>query len=42
MHPAFWQQDGLLPRLLSPLSAITAGVTGAAVAPPGLVSARCR
>lgn len=24
--PAFWQHDGLLPRLLSPLSAVTAGV----------------
>jgi tetraacyldisaccharide 4'-kinase len=25
--PSFWQEDGLLPRLLSPLSAIMAGVT---------------
>ena len=25
--PAFWQRDGLLPRLLSPLSAVTAAVT---------------
>jgi tetraacyldisaccharide 4'-kinase len=25
--PSFWQRDGLLPRLLSPLSAVTASVT---------------
>ncbi len=25
--PAFWRHDGLLPRLLSPLAAVTAGVT---------------
>jgi tetraacyldisaccharide 4'-kinase len=25
--PTFWQHDGLLPRLLSPLSAVTAGVS---------------
>jgi tetraacyldisaccharide 4'-kinase len=25
--PAFWQHDGLLPRLMAPLSAVTAGVT---------------
>jgi len=33
--PQFWRHDGLLPRLLSPLSAITAGVTAHRIARPG-------
>jgi tetraacyldisaccharide 4'-kinase len=33
--PAFWQHDGVLPRLLSPLSAITAAITARRVARPG-------
>lgn len=33
--PAFWYRDGLLPRLLTPLSAIPAAVTARRVARPG-------
>jgi tetraacyldisaccharide 4'-kinase len=33
--PRFWQQDGVLPRLLSPLSAVTATITAHRVARPG-------
>ena len=33
--PAFWQQDGLLPRLLTPLSLITRVATARRVARPG-------
>ena len=33
--PAFWSRDGMLPRILSPLSAIVAAVTARRVARPG-------
>jgi tetraacyldisaccharide 4'-kinase len=33
--PAFWQRDGILPRLLAPISAIVAGATARRVAQPG-------
>ncbi len=33
--PAFWQSDGVLPRLLSPLAALVAGATARRVAQPG-------
>ena len=33
--PGFWRRDGVLPRLLSPLAAITAAVTARRVARPG-------
>jgi tetraacyldisaccharide 4'-kinase len=33
--PAFWQRDGLLPRLLSPVGAVTAAVTARRMARPG-------
>ena len=33
--PDFWRRDGVLPRLLSPLAAITAAVTAHRVARPG-------
>lgn len=33
--PAFWQTDGILPRLLSPLGAITARATASRIARPG-------
>src|SRR5579872_6298630 len=33
--PGFWRHDGVLPRLLSPLSAITTAVTARRVARPG-------
>jgi tetraacyldisaccharide 4'-kinase len=33
--PGFWQRDGVLPRLLSPFSAIVAGATARRVARPG-------
>ena len=33
--PQFWRRDGVLPRLLSPLSAITAAVTAHRIAQPG-------
>ena len=35
MPPGFWRRDGVLPRLLSPLAAITAAVTARRVARPG-------
>ena len=34
-QPAFWQSDGILARLLSPLSAVTAAATARRVARPG-------
>ena len=33
--PGFWRRDGVLPRLLSPLAAVTAAVTARRVARPG-------
>lgn len=33
--PGFWRRDGMLPRLLSPLGAITAAVTARRMARPG-------
>ncbi len=33
--PGFWRRDGVLPRLLSPLAAVTAAVTAWRVARPG-------
>jgi tetraacyldisaccharide 4'-kinase len=33
--PAFWRRDGALPRLLSPLAAVTAAATARRVARPG-------
>ncbi len=33
--PAFWQHDGLLPRLLAPISAVVANATARRVALPG-------
>ncbi len=33
--PAFWQQDGLLPRLLAPVGEVAAGLTARRVARPG-------
>jgi tetraacyldisaccharide 4'-kinase len=33
--PAFWQRDGVLPRLLAPLASITAAVTARRMARPG-------
>ena len=33
--PSFWSQDGILPRLLSPLSPITAAITARRIARPG-------
>ena len=35
MPPGFWGRDGVLPRLLSPLAAVTAAVTAWRVARPG-------
>ena len=34
-QPGFWRRDGVLPRLLSPLAAVTAAVTARRVARPG-------
>lgn len=33
--PAFWEQDGLVPRLLAPIGAVVAGSTARRVARPG-------
>src|SRR6201987_2157642 len=33
--PGFWRRDGVLPRLLSPLAAVTAAVTARRLARPG-------